>query len=95
LLNKVNPLVNDLAAPVKTLIGAYGSQTAVNDRRLQNYMRNFYNDEKHYMQLNLYVKNDPMTFSMNWVISDRTLDSMDLRLKNLQSINTVLERMKQ
>ncbi len=95
LLNKVNPLVNDLAAPVKTLIGAYGSQTAVNDRRLQNYMRNFYNDEMHYMQLNLYLRNDPMTFSMNWVISDRTLDSMDLRLKNLQSLNTVLERLKQ
>jgi predicted acylesterase/phospholipase RssA len=95
LLSKVNPLVNDLAAPVKTLMGAYGSQTAVNDRRLENYMHNFYGNDTHYIKLNLYVPHDPMTFSMNWVISKRTLDSMDVRLQKLQSINPILERLKQ
>jgi hypothetical protein len=29
-------MINDLAAPVKTLLGAYGTHTIVNDNRLVN-----------------------------------------------------------
>jgi hypothetical protein len=90
-LNKVNPLVNDMAAPLQTLAGAYGSQTSVNDSRLKNYMlQNF--GPGHYLPFNLYKKNDPMSFSMNWVISERTRDSMDTRLNHSDSVNNFIRR---
>lgn len=80
LLEKVNPFVNDLAAPVKTLMGSYGVQTSINDLRLKNYLRNMYGNELHYKPINLYRPREPLKYSMNWVISKRTLDSMDQRL---------------
>jgi len=80
LLKKVNPFVNDLAAPLKTLMGAYGVQTSINDSRLKNYLRNMYGNELHYKPINLYRPREPLKYSMNWVISHRTLDSMDQRL---------------
>jgi predicted acylesterase/phospholipase RssA len=80
LLKKVNPFVNDLAAPLKTLMGSYGVQTSINDSRLKNYLRNLYGNELHYKPINLYRPREPLKYSMNWVISGRTLDSMDKRL---------------
>jgi hypothetical protein len=80
LLKKVNPFVNDLAAPIKTLMGAYGVQTSINDSRLKNYLQNMYGNGLHYKPINLYRPKEPLKYSMNWVISKRTLDSMDQRL---------------
>ncbi|MCS3798051.1 patatin-like phospholipase family protein [Niastella sp. OAS944] len=80
LLKKVNPFVNDLAAPIKTLMGAYGVQTSINDSRLKNYLQNMYGNGLHYKPINLYRPKEPLKYSMNWVISKRTLDSMDKRL---------------
>jgi hypothetical protein len=80
LLKKVNPFVNDLAAPIQTLMGAYGVQTSINDSRLKNYLRNMYGNGLHYKPINLYRPKEPLKYSMNWVISGRTLDSMDKRL---------------
>jgi hypothetical protein len=80
LLKRVNPFVNDLAAPIKTLMGAYGVQTTINDSRLKNYLRNMYGNELHYKPINLYRPREPLKYSMNWVISRHTLDSMDKRL---------------
>jgi hypothetical protein len=80
LLKKINPFVNDLAAPLKTLMGAYGVQTSINDSRLKSYLRNLYGNELHYKPINLYRPREPLKYSMNWVISGRTLDSMDQRL---------------
>ncbi|WP_205513508.1 patatin-like phospholipase family protein [Longitalea arenae] len=80
LLKKVNPFVNDLAAPLKTLMGAYGVQTSINDSRLKNYLRDMYGNNLHYKPINLYRPQEPLKYSMNWVISGRTLDSMDKRL---------------
>ncbi|OQP63069.1 hypothetical protein A3860_03600 [Niastella vici] len=80
LLKKVNPFVNDLAAPLQTLMGAYGVQTSINDSRLKSYLRNLYGNELHYKPINLYRPKEPLKYSMNWVISRRTLDSMDKRL---------------
>ncbi len=79
-LGKVNPLVNDLAAPVKTLIGAYGTQTIVNDERLWNLMNNTYGDPLHYRKFNLYDDGKSITYSMNWVISDTLLNAMNYSL---------------
>lgn len=80
LLKKVNPFVNDLASPLQTLMGAYGVQTSINDSRLKSYLRNLYGNELHYKPINLYRPKEPLKYSMNWVISRRTLDSMDKRL---------------
>ncbi len=81
LLKKINPFVNDLAAPIQTLMGAYGVQTSINDSRLKNYLRNMYGNELHYKPYKPVTgQREPLKYSMNWVISGRTLDSMDKRL---------------
>ncbi len=79
-LNPVNPLVNDLAAPVKTLIGAYGTQTIVNDRRLWNQLKVMYPEKEHYIKLNLYDPKIKITYPMDWVISDSALAAINRRL---------------
>ncbi len=80
-LNTVNPLVNDLAAPVKTLVGAYGTQTIVNDLRLWNQLKVMYpGPEEHYIKLNLYDKKNTISYPMDWVISDSALAAIKLRL---------------
>ena len=93
-LGKVNPLTNDLAAPLKTLMGAYGSQTAVNDSRLQNYMKGLYSNNSHYIDVNLYRLHDPNHYSMNWVISNHLLEAMDERLRKHEGIGAVINLLK-
>jgi predicted acylesterase/phospholipase RssA len=97
LLEKVNPFMNDLAAPLKTLMGSYNVQTSINDSRLKNYMANLYRNDRHYKPINLYRVNEPLTYSMNWVISKRTLDSMDVRIQSPEVqkyFGSVLEELK-
>ena len=76
-LGKVNPLINDLAAPVKTLVGAYGTQTIINDTRLGNFMKSTYGKDVYYRKFNLYNDGKNITYSMNWVISDTLLHAMN------------------
>ena len=92
LLERVNPLTNDLAAPLKTLVGSYGTQTSVNDSRLKNYMINNFG-ENHYTRINLYKENDKMSFPMNWVISRRVLDSMNARLEGSPLVKALWQKM--
>jgi hypothetical protein len=89
-LKKVNPLSNDLAAPLVTLVGSYGTQTSVNDSRLKNYMINNFGPG-HYTRINLYKKDDKMRFPMNWVISRRVLDSMNARLEGSQVVKDLVD----
>jgi hypothetical protein len=91
-LNAVNPLMNDLAAPFKTLLGAYGTQTSVNDQRLKNYINNLYNDNLHYTKISLYKKNDPMNYTMSWVISKYVLDAIDKRLNTHEELSRLITR---
>jgi hypothetical protein len=92
-LEKVSPLINDLAAPLQTLAGAYGSQTSVNDSRLRNYMNNNAG-AGHYIPVNLYKdSNETMSFSMNWVISKRLLDSMNARLEGSAVVKAAWQKM--
>ena len=86
-LTNVNPLTNDLAAPVKTLIGAYGTQTAVNDLRLKGYLAGIYKDPSHYIPVSLYRDKDSVNFSMNWVISKYIREIMDKRLHENLPVN--------
>jgi predicted acylesterase/phospholipase RssA len=88
-LGKVNPLVNDLAAPVKTLVGAYGTQTIVNDERLRNMMKLIYPGEEHYLKMNLYDTSIKQSYPMDWVISDAMLNAMNSRLYSTPEIDAL------
>jgi hypothetical protein len=92
-LTSVNPLVNDLAAPFKTLLGAYDTQTSVNDLRLKNFVGNLYNDNLHYNRISLYIKNDPMRYAMNWVISKYVLDAINKRLNTHPELLAMIKQL--
>jgi len=90
LVSKIHPIINDLAAPVLTLIGAYGTQTSVNDWRLIKYMEGQYKQLKDtgYMPVNLYKPLTDSTtnkeeFPMNWVISNYYIKKMNIQLNNV------------
>ncbi len=92
-LTAVNPLINDLAAPVKTLIGAYGTQTSVNDLRLKKYINDLYKDSTHYRYLSLYKEKDSMNYTMSWVISRYVLDAMNQRLRSSEALKNMIREM--
>jgi hypothetical protein len=94
-LKKVNPLINDLAAPVKTLLGAYGTQTTVNDNRLTNMMRSNFPDPKDtlYRKINLYEDGETINFPMNWVISQQLLDSMKVILDRNREVKKFVDKL--
>jgi hypothetical protein len=94
-LKKVHPLENDLAAPLKTMVGSFGTQTSVNDLRLKGYMQSIYRNNDHYIDLNLYRPKDSIDYSMNWVISDHLLKAMNDRLRQHQNLNSLINKMKQ
>lgn len=86
---KIHPLMNDLAAPVNTLVGAYGTQTSVNDWRLEKYMNEL--DSLHsnafYFKVNLHRdKERDDSYPMNWAISQYYINRMDAQLNNSQML---------
>jgi hypothetical protein len=98
MVKKVNPFINDLAAPLKTLAGSYGIQTTVNDSRLENYMKSI--GKNNYWNINLYRNDTSEHFSMNWVISQNTLSRVDNRLEQncrdqKQPLYTLLKQVKE
>ena len=91
-IKKVNPIVNDLASPVLTLVGAYGTQTSVNDWRLIKYINAFYDNrtDSGYHPVNLYSgKPKEDEYPMNWVISNYYINKMDSQLKNPDMKNLI------
>jgi hypothetical protein len=91
-LEKVNPMINDLAAPVKTLLGAYGTQTIVNDNRLLNLMKYHFPKDTLYRKINLYDDGDNPNYSMNWVISQKLLDSMGTSLARNKELKKMVSK---
>ncbi|GAA0531931.1 patatin-like phospholipase family protein [Chitinophaga japonensis] len=89
-LEKVHPVVNDLLAPMQTLIGSYGTQTVVNNLRLIRYLREL-NKDTTYFPISLYEKDDSNTYAMNWAISDTTLRKMNNRLHHYPRLNSLVE----
>ncbi len=89
-LNKIQPFINDLAAPILTLVGAFGTQTSVNDWRLREYIKDLHRNSSDtgYYPVNLYSKINPgesedtVVFPMNWAISNHYINKMKDRLKN-------------
>jgi hypothetical protein len=84
---QINPIANDLLAPLRTLLGSYGTQTTINDQRLKNFLFGLYGNDTHYNNIDLYRNNQKIKYSMNWVISRSQLDSMTSNLKRNSDVH--------
>lgn len=82
--NRIHPVLNDLAAPVLTVLGTYSSQTNANDARLKAYLRQMKSGGT-YREINLYSSSpdDALELPMNWVISRYNLDKMNDRVQEV------------
>lgn len=89
----VNPLINDLFAPILAISGSFTSQTAVNDSRLINYLASQYGSN-HYVEFNLYDDKLKDPIPMDWVISSPALQQMDSSLNRRVGVIMVAERLK-
>lgn len=85
-LEKVHLLRNDLMAPISTLAGSFGTQTDVNNLRLERYLQLIYPATKHYIKAELYynIDRDTLSFPMNWTISHFYQTKMNRQLNNPQ-----------
>ena len=90
-ITKTHPLVNDLAAPVKTILGSYASQTDINNLRLLKYLVGIYSGDSTYHYVNLYKKGEDDIYPMNWSISNGSLKKMNLRLIEHEMIDAVVK----
>lgn len=81
---QLNALANNLAAPLITVLSTYGSQTDVNNDRLNLYFHS--RDSTRYIvepEINLYRHHETEEYPMNWVISDYNLNRMNMRVKEV------------
>lgn len=80
---RVNSVVNDLLAPVQTIVGAYGQQTDVNNQQLARYLANH---QEAWVEINLFrerTKNErPEYYPMSWMMSQAPADSMRQRARS-------------
>jgi len=93
-IEKTHPIVNDLAAPVKTIMGSYSSQTDINNLRLYKYLLEIYKGDTTYRSINLYKKGEGDDYPMNWSISDQSLDRMNKRLGTHEGIAQIVKSIK-
>ena len=91
-IRKIHPLVNDLAAPIKTIMGSYTSQTDFNNLRLYKYLLELYDGETTYHTINLYQQGETDFFPMNWSLSNQSLQKMNNRLKQNEQINELAKK---
>jgi hypothetical protein len=83
-LNAIHPLTNDLAAPLLTVFNTYGSQTTVNDKRLESFLQRLCNcTDTMSTDVNLYRKDTLETYPMNWVISKYQRKRMNSRIEEV------------
>lgn len=89
--SEINPVLNDAASPILTVLGTYESQTNVNNRRLENFLKNC--EQCGQMRIvKLYTSKDEEEYPMNWVISDYNLTRMNERLESAKvEIDRLLE----
>jgi predicted acylesterase/phospholipase RssA len=92
-VTKVHPIVNDLFAPVKTLLGAYSSQTDVNNLRLSRFLTSMHDGETRYIRFNLYRNGEEDNFPMNWVISRENLRRIDDRINNDSTLKALAAKL--
>lgn len=101
---KVHPFVNDLAAPLMTIVGSYQSQTSVNNLRLQKHLEMF-QAGKSYIEMNLYTHPDSLnkqsnhgkpkmeSYPMNWVISKKSIDGMSKKVEKYADLDSIIARL--
>jgi len=94
-ISTTHPLINDLAAPVKTILGSYASQTDINNLRLYKYLLEIYKGDTTYRSINLYKKGEEDGYPMNWSISDQSLSRMNKRLATHEGIANIIQSIKQ
>jgi hypothetical protein len=82
----LHPLVNDLAAPLLTILNTYGMQTTFANIKLEEYQRkNRYRSIKPVAPFNLpYLKEDTIPYPMNWVISKYNINRMNENVNKVQ-----------
>jgi hypothetical protein len=93
IVHPVAPLSNDLFAPVLTIIGAYGMQTTVNDVRLRHYLEDMKSQmgiQTDYIRISLYGNAGEPPYSMNWFMSDTTVNRIDQRLRNQPAVQQLV-----
>lgn len=89
-IKKIHPLINDLAAPVKTILGSYASQTDINNLRLYKNLLEIYKGDTTYVKINLYKSGETDTYPMNWSISNQSLKKMNERLFQHDPLNKLI-----
>ena len=94
-IEKTHPLINDLSAPVKTILGSYASQSDINNLRLYKYLLEVYKGDTTYRSINLYKKGEEDGYPMNWSISDQSLVRMNKRLAAHEGIARILQSIQQ
>ena len=94
-IEKTHPLVNDLAAPVKTILGSYARQTDINNLRLNKYLLEVYKGDTTYRSINLYKIGEEDDYPMNWSVSDQSLARMNKRLASHEGIAKIVQSIKQ
>ncbi|WP_109833231.1 patatin-like phospholipase family protein [Reichenbachiella versicolor] len=80
--NRVNPMVNDIAAPILVLAASYGRQTEMNTQRLKYYLdhRMAQQNLDYWYEVALYKHTKgEKEYSMNWYMSEDCRRRMDLR----------------
>ena len=92
-IKKIHPLVNDLAAPIKTIMGSYERQTDFNNIRLSKYLAELYKDETTFHSINLYKKGESDIFPMNWSISAQSLEKINQRLRENEDLDSLTKLM--
>ncbi|HUB61118.1 MAG TPA: hypothetical protein VL978_10470 [Puia sp.] len=96
IVHPVAPLSNDLFAPVLTILGAYDMQTTVNDARLRHYLEDM-KKQMHiptdYIRVSLYENASEPPYSMNWFMSDTTINRIDRRLREYRVVHELVENL--
>jgi hypothetical protein len=91
---KVHPIINDLGAPIKTILGSYSSQTDINNLRLSKNLQDIYHSDEYYTVLNLYKKNQSEVYPMNWSISSHSLEKIKERLNKNEELDKLIKKIK-
>jgi hypothetical protein len=92
-IKKIHPLVNDLAATIKTIMESYERQTDFNNIRLSKYLAELYKDETTFHSINLYKKGESDIFPMNWSISAQSLEKINQRLREHEDLDSLTKLM--
>jgi len=91
--HRIHPLINDLGAPILTLIASRGGHTSVNNDRLRKYLVTIQpKDSLAYRKLSLYGNQieEKEEYPMNWVISAYNRKRMQAQKSESEALQAFL-----